>query len=81
MASILAPISSTLKRSSTPASDSSMARFSAVWPPMVGSNASGRSRSMILVRIERLSGSTYVRSANSGSVMIVAGFELTSTTR
>ena len=58
MASILAPISSTLKRSSTPASASSMARFSAVWPPMVGSSASGRSRSMILVRMERLSGST-----------------------
>ena len=48
IASSFAPISSHLNRSSTPASASSIARFSAVCPPTVGSSASGRSRSMIL---------------------------------
>ncbi len=42
-----APSSSTPHRSSTPLSYSSSATFSAVCPPMVGSSASGRSRSMI----------------------------------
>src|SRR5205814_278816 len=46
-----------------------------------GTSASGRSRSMIAVRISGVSGSTYVRSAKSGSVMIVAGFELARMTR
>jgi hypothetical protein len=36
---------------------------------------------MMLVSTSTVSGSTYVRSAISGSVMIVAGFEFTSTTR
>jgi hypothetical protein len=36
---------------------------------------------MIAVADGMSSGSTYVRSAVPGSVMIVAGFELTSTTR
>ena len=81
MASALAPISSTPKRSSTPASTRPMARFRAVWPPSVGSRASGRSASITLATISQVSGSMYVRSAKSGSVMIVAGFELASTTR
>ena len=36
---------------------SSMARFSAVWPPSVGSRASGRSISMMRVSVARSSGS------------------------
>ena len=47
MASALAPISSTPNFSSTPILFSDSAVFSAVWPPMVGSSASGRSFSMI----------------------------------
>ena len=34
-----------------------MATLSAVWPPMVGSTASGRSRSMILATIAGVIGS------------------------
>ncbi len=74
-----APISSTPNRASTPASARSTARFSAVWPPTVGSSASGLSRSMIDDSVSTVSGSTYVRSASSGSVMIVAGLLFTST--
>ncbi len=81
MASGLAPITSTPLASSTPRSDSAMVRLSAVWPPRVGSRASGRSRSMMAVRTSGSSGSTYVRSAMPGSVMIVAGLELARTTR
>ena len=58
MAGILAPISSTPKRSRVPFSASATARFSAVWPPSVGSSASGRSRSMILATNSGVSGST-----------------------
>ena len=58
-----------------------MAVLSAVCPPMVGSRASGLSRSMMRVTISGVMGSMYVASASSGSVMIVAGFEFTSTTR
>ena len=39
-----APISSISSSASTPARSSSIARLSAVWPPSVGSSASGRSR-------------------------------------
>src|SRR5439155_1286961 len=42
MAGILAPISSTPKRSRVPSSPRATARFSAVWPPRVGSSACGR---------------------------------------
>jgi len=52
-----------------------------VWPPSVGSSASGRSRAMIASIDFTVSGSRYTASAISGSVMIVAGFELTRTTR
>ncbi|MBS1264251.1 MAG: hypothetical protein MAG471_00067 [Acidimicrobiaceae bacterium] len=58
IASASAPISSTPYSSSTPASTSSMARFRAVWPPRVGSSASGRSRSIMRVRTSRRRGST-----------------------
>ena len=81
MTSALAPIISMPSRSSTPSFHRSIAVFSAVWPPIVGSNASGRSRSRILATISGVIGSTYVASAVSGSVMIVAGFELTRMTR
>ena len=80
MAFSSAPIISTSQRSSTPAPLSSMARLSAVCPPSVGSRASGRSTSMMRVSVARSSGSMYVRVANAGSVMIVAGLLLTSTT-
>ncbi len=61
IAGSLAPISSTPKRSSVPSSASATARFSPVWPPSVGSRASGRSRSMIFATTSGVSGSTYVR--------------------
>ena len=50
--------------------------LSAVCPPIVGNNASGFSRSMTSSTNSGVTGSMYVRSAISGSVMIVAGFEL-----
>ncbi len=78
---MLAPISSTPYFSSTPASCSATAVFSAVCPPRVGSSASGRSRAMTCSTNSGVIGSTYVASANSGSVMIVAGLELTRLTR
>jgi len=80
MTSASAPIISTPQSASTLACCSSMARLSAVCPPRVGSSASGRSISMMCVTVSTSSGSTYVRSATSGSVMMVAGFELTRTT-
>ena len=46
MARALAPISSTPYFSSTPFSCSAMATLSAVWPPSVGSSASGFSRAI-----------------------------------
>ena len=76
-----APISSIPSSSSTPARSSSIARLSAVWPPSVGSSASGRSRRSTAVTPSRSSGSRYVASAQSGSVMIVAGLELIRTVR
>ena len=76
----LAPIISTPYFSSTPCWCNSIARFKPVWPPRVGSMASGRSASITLATISQVSGSMYVRSAISGSVMIVAGLELTNTT-
>ena len=48
--------------------------------PTVGSSACGFSFAIISSRYSRVSGSMYVRFANSGSVMIVAGLELTKTT-
>ena len=53
----LAPINSTPYRSRTPARLSDIATLSAVWPPIVGSNACGRSRAMILPTISGVIGS------------------------
>ncbi len=72
----VAPINSTPYFSSAPDCDSAIETLSAVWPPIVGRIASGRSFSRISSTNSGVTGSMYVRSANSGSVMIVAGFEL-----
>ena len=58
MAGSFAPISSTPYRSRTPDSASVTAVLSAVWPPSVGSSASGRSRSMMRVTTSGVMGST-----------------------
>jgi hypothetical protein len=76
-----APISSIPSSSRTPDVASSRARLSAVWPPIVGSSASGRSSLSTSATASASSGSRYVRSAKPGSVMIVAGFELTTIVR
>jgi hypothetical protein len=52
-----APIISTPNFASTPIRSSASAVFSAVWPPIVGSSASGRSFSMILATISGVIGS------------------------
>ena len=57
MASGVAPISSTLYLSSTPLRHRSSAQFSAVWPPMVGRIASGRSLAMIFSTVCQVIGS------------------------
>ena len=57
MTSALAPISSTPCRSSAPDAASCIAVLSAVWPPMVGSSASGFSRAMIFSTISGVIGS------------------------
>ena len=69
-----------------PRASRSIAALSAVWPPRVARTAStGCPAAASLVKIlsmySAVIGSTYVLSANSGSVMIVAGLELTSVTR
>ncbi len=81
IASTLAPISSTPYFSSTPCSCMEIAVLRAVCPPSVGSRVSGRSLAMIFSTNSGVIGSTYVASAISGSVMIVAGLELTRMTR
>jgi hypothetical protein len=58
MASMFAPINSTPNLSSTPASCSATAVFSAVWPPRVGRSASGRSRAMTRATKSGVIGST-----------------------
>ena len=57
MARSLAPISSTPYFSSVPSRWSAMATLSAVCPPMVGSSASGRSRSITLATHSGVTGS------------------------
>ena len=56
--SMLAPISSTPCRASTPDSCRATAAFSAVWPPSVGSTASGRSIAMTFSSTSVVIGST-----------------------
>ncbi len=51
------PSSSTPYLAITPAAASSTARLSPVWPPRVGSSASGRSRAMIRSSEATVSGS------------------------
>ena len=77
----VAPSSSTPCFSSKPALLAAIARFKPVWPPSVGKIALGFSRASTLSSTSTVSGSTYVASASSGSVMIVAGFELMRMTR
>jgi len=81
MASTFAPMSSTPYLSRIPCSCRAIAALSAVWPPSVGRIASGFSFAMIVSMTAGVIGSMYVASAKSGSVMIVAGFELTRMTR
>ncbi len=57
MASREAAISSTSYFSSTPSRTRSSAQLSAVWPPIVGSSALGRSFSMIRATVRQLMGS------------------------
>ena len=57
MASRLAAMSSTLYCSSTPSRTRSSAVLSAVWPPIVGSSASGRSFSMMRATVRQFTGS------------------------
>ena len=58
IASALAPIISGVPGTPMrPRSNSAMAMLSPVWPPSVGSTASGRSRSMILATTSGVSGS------------------------
>ena len=77
MASLEAPINSTLYFFNTPSLANVSAVFSPVWPPMVGKRASGLSFSIIFSIDSQWIGSMYVASANNGSVIIVAGLELT----
>ena len=51
-------MSSVPKRPSTPVVASERAVLSAVWPPMVGSRASGRSRSITCATTSGVIGST-----------------------
>ena len=81
MASFFAPINSTPSFSRRPEFSKEMAAFNAVWPPIVGSSASGFSFFIIASKLSKVIGSTYVESAISGSVIIVAGLEFTKTTR
>ena len=57
MTSALAPIISTPYLARVPSASRARAVFRAVWPPMVGSRASGRSFSMILATISGVIGS------------------------
>jgi len=57
MAGSFAPMSSTAYFSRTPVSARATAVLRAVWPPMVGRSASGRSRSMILATTAGVIGS------------------------
>ena len=57
MASALAPIISTPYFASTPICSSFSAQLSAVWPPIVGSSASGLSFAMIVATISGVIGS------------------------
>ena len=74
------PITFTLYLSKIPASYKSTARLSPVCPPIPVSKLSGLSLSITFSKNSTVSGSIYILSATSESVIIVAGFELTKTT-
>ncbi len=78
MASTSAPIDSIPYFFKIPCFIRKNAKFNPVWPPKVGNIASGFSFFIISITVSILSGSIYVTSAILGSVIIVAGFELTS---
>ena len=65
----------------TPRLSSSIAQFNAVCPPIVGNTASGFSFCMTANAVSASTGSMYVASAMSGSVIIVAGLEFNNATR
>ena len=81
IASISAPINFVPYFSNEPLSYRAIAAFKAVCPPKVAKTALGRSFSRIFSITSGVIGSIYVASANSGSVIIVAGFELIRITR
>ena len=80
MASLEAPIKITPCFFKTPSLANESAVFKAVCPPIVGRIASGFSFSIIFSTFSQWIGSMYVASASNGSVIIVAGLELTKIT-
>ena len=74
------PRSLTSHSSSTPFFSRATAMFNPVCPPIPARIASGRSIRIIFATNSRVSGSMYTLSAMTSSVIIVAGFELHSTT-
>ncbi len=79
IASASAPIISTPHSSRMPERFSSIARLRAVCPPRVGRMAYGLSLRIMAETESTVRGSMYVASAMSGSVITVAGLELTRT--
>jgi len=79
MASTPTPMTLTSNFPSTPSFESFEVMFRPFCPPRFGNTASGRSFSIILATVSAFRGSIYVISAISGSVIIVAGLEFTST--
>ena len=80
IASAFTPMISTPYFFNIPCLCSDEQRLSAVCPPRFGRIPSGRSFSIIVVKLSTVSGSIYVLSAIPGSVMIVAGLEFTKIT-
>ena len=74
------PSNSALHSLSMPFFSSCIARLSPVCPPIFGKMASGLSNLTIFAMYSSVSGSIYTLSAIDVSVIIVAGFELQSTT-
>ena len=74
------PINLTFSFLRNPSSKSSIARLSPACPPSVGNKESGLSFFITFLTNSAVKGSIYTSSAISLSVIIVAGFELISTT-
>ena len=79
MASTQEPMRRTPCSSRKPSSPSCMARVRPVCPPSPARRLSGFSFMMMRFTVSGVRGSRYTSSAESVSVMTVAGFELTST--